>query len=148
MNKQENLYTGTEQWLIKLNEYRVRIDMPLKQIAEKADVSEKSVHRVFSGESKSPGVEIVRRIIRAMGSTINEIFGESGAVIGGQDLVALQAKIDSLAAENELLKAENNVLKGKADALSAENDLLRLKLEHKEEIISLHNYYMKNKQGN
>ena len=40
------------------------------------------------------------------------------------------------------------VLKNKIAALTAENDLLRLKLEHKEEIISLHNYYNKLKSNN
>ena len=148
MNNQKSLYTGNEQWLINLNECRVRKDMSLKYIAEKTDVSEKSVHRIFTGESKSPGVEIVRRIIRVMDSSINEIFGESGAVIGGQDLVALQAQVDSLTAENSLLRAENSTLKDKSCALTSENELLRLKLEHKEEIISLHNYYNKLKSGN
>lgn len=143
MNKQTSLYNGTEQWLINLNEYRIKVDMPLNEVAERANVSEKSTRRIFSGESKNPGVEPVRRIIRAMGCTINEIFEESGAVIGGQDLVTLQAKVDELNAEILLIQAENNVLKSKADALSAENDLLRLKLEHKEEIISIHNYYIK-----
>lgn len=147
MSKQTSLYTGNEQWLINLNEYRIRVDMPLKQVAERSDVSEKSVHRIFSGEAKNPGVEIVRRMIRAMGGTINEIFGESGAVIGGQDLATLQTKVDSLAAENALLQAEISILKGKADSLSAENDLLRLKLEHKDELLALHNYYIKQRSG-
>ena len=143
MNKQKSLYDGQDQWLINLNNYRVRIDMPLREVAEKSMVSEKQVHRIFSGESKNPGVEPVRKILRAMGATINEIFEESGAVIGGQDLATLQAKVDELASQMSILKAENNVLKSKTDALSAENDLLRLKLEHKEEIIALHNYYIK-----
>lgn len=143
MNKQTSLYNGQEQWLINLNECRIRSNMSFKQVAEESNVPEKSVHRIFSGEAKNPGVEPVRRIIRAMGATINEIFEESGAVIGGHDLVTLQAKVDELGAEISILQAENTVLKSKADALSAENDLLRLKLEHKEEIISLHNYYIK-----
>ena len=41
----------------------------------------------------------------------------------------------------QLLQAENAMFKDKVTALTSENDLLRLKLEHKEEIISLHNYY-------
>ena len=141
MNKQKSLYNGQDQWLLNLNDYRVRIDMPLREVAEKSMESEKQVHRIFSGESKNPGVESVRKIIRAMGASINEIFEESGAVIGGQDLVSLQSKVDQLDAENALIRAENNILKAKADSLSAENDLLRLKLEHKDELLALHNYY-------
>ena len=40
-----------------------------------------------------------------------------------------------------LLQAENSILKDKNGTLTAENDLLRMTLEHKEEIIALHNYY-------
>ena len=148
MNKQTRLYTGKEQWLINLNEYRIRVNMSVKEVAERANVSEKTAHRIFSGESKSPSVETVRKMIRAMGGTLNEIFEESGAVIGGQDLVTLQAEVDRLSAELSMLQAENVVLNGKADALSAENDLLRLKLEHKDELLALHNYYIKQRTGN
>lgn len=147
MGKHMCLYHGEEQWLIKLNECRIRSDMSLKQVAELSNVSEKSVHRIFSGESKNPGVEPLRRIIRAIGATINEIFEESGAVIGGQDLVTLQNKVDEFEATIDLLRTENDILKNKADSLSAENDLLRLKLEHKDELLAVHNYYLKSKSG-
>lgn len=143
MDKQKRLYFGEEQWLINLDEHRVKANMSINEVAEKSGVSEKSVRRLFAGEGKNPGVEPTRRIIRAIGCTINEIFEESGAVIGGQDLVTLQAKVDELNAQILMIQAENNVLKSKADALSSENDMLRLKLEHKEELLALHNYYNK-----
>lgn len=143
MDRQKRMYFGEEQWLINLDEHRVKANMSINEVAEKSGVSEKSVRRLFAGEGKNPGVEPTRRIIRAIGCTINEIFEESGAVIGGQDLASLQAKVDELDVQISILQAENNVLKSKADALSAENDILRLKLEHKEEIISIHNYYIK-----
>lgn len=141
MHKHTNLYHGTEQWLIKLDECRIKASMSPKQIAEMIDESDRLVYRIFAGEAKNPSVNVVRKIIRAVGASVSEIFEESGAVIGGQDIVTLQANFDSLAAELSILQAENAVLKGKADTLSAENDMLRLKLEHKEEIIALHNYY-------
>ena len=60
-------------------------------------------------------------------------------------LSALQTEFASLSEEVTDLKLKNVTLQ-------AENDLLRIKLEHKEEIISLHNYYnsviMKKEQGN
>jgi cell division protein FtsB len=48
-------------------------------------------------------------------------------------------------AEMALLQAELSVLKDKVVILTAENDLLKMKLEHKEEIIALHNYYINKK---
>ena len=44
--------------------------------------------------------------------------------------------------------AENAVLKDKVSNLSVENDVLRMKPEHKEEIIFLQNYYNKLKSSN
>lgn len=124
--------------------------MSSKQIADKENLSEKSVSRVFSGEAKNPGVDLTRRIIHALGGTWSEIFGESGAVIGGQDLVTLQAKVDKLTEENDLLSSSLNlanieltVLKDKVAALESENKLLCLKLEYEERLVAVHNFYNK-----
>ena len=150
MYRQINTPNGAEQWLINLIELYNRAGMSFKQIAEKENLSEKSVSNVFLGKSKSPGVDLIRRIIHALGGTWREIFAESDAVIATQDIVALQAEVSRLTGELETLtkdatfmSAENAMLKDKIAVLTAENDLLRLKVEHKEEIIALHNYYTK-----
>ena len=150
MNKPISIPDGAEQWLINLIELKNRTDMSAKQIAEKENLSEKSVSNVFLGKSKNPGVDLIRRIIHALGGTWREIFGESDAVIGGQDLVTLQTEVDRLTAENALLtenlnisNLENAVLKDKVTALENENKLLCLKLEYEEKISALHNYYNK-----
>lgn len=150
MNKQISIPDGAEQWLVNLIELRNRTEMSTKQIAEKENLSEKSVNNVFSGKSKNPGVDLIRRIIHALGGTWREIFGESDAVIGGQDLVTLQTEVDRLTAENARLtenlnisNLENAVLKDKVTALENENKLLCLKLEYEEKITALHNYYNK-----
>lgn len=129
MNRQVCTREIHEQWRINLIALWKRTGMSAKQIAEKEDLCEKSVSRVFSGESKNPGADLVRKIIHALGGTWNEIFAESGAVIGDKDLAALQAEVGRLTEENATLRTEIA--------------MLRMKLEHKEEIIALHNYYNK-----
>ncbi len=150
MNRQISIPTGAEQWLINLIELKNRTDMSFKQIAEKENLSEKSVSNVFIGKAKSPGVDLIRRIIHALGGTWSEIFGESGAVIGGQDLVALQTEVDRLTEEVALLTSnlnisnlENAVLKDKVTALENENKLLCLKLEYEEKLNAVHSFYNK-----
>jgi transcriptional regulator with XRE-family HTH domain len=150
MNRQTNYPVGAEQWLINLIDLKNKEGLSSKQIAEKEDLAEKSVSNVFSGKSKNPGVDLIRRIIHALGGTWSEIFGESGAVIGGQDLVTLQAEVDTLTAENGVLvdklniaNLENSVLKDKVNALEAEIKLLSLKLEYEEKLIAVHNFYNK-----
>lgn len=141
-------------WLENLKEVKVRTGMSPRQIAEKANVSEKSVSRVFSGESKNPGVDLVLKIITALGGSKSEIFAESGAVIGTQDLATLQAEVNRLTEENALLTQSLNIAtldlsiqKDKVTALESETALLKMQLKHKEELLALHNYYNKIKSS-
>lgn len=150
MNRQISIPDGAEQWLINLIELKNRTDMSFKQIAEKINTAEKSVSNVFLGKSKNPGVDLVRRIIGALGGSVSEVFGESGAVIGGQDLATLQTEVDRLTEENAILVSSLNIAnldlavqKDKVTALENENKLLLLKLEYEEKIIALHDYYNK-----
>lgn len=149
MNRQISIPDGAEQWLINLIELKNRTDISFKQIAEAENLSEKSVSNVFLGKSKNPGVDLVRRIIHALGGTLSEIFTESGAVIGGQDLVTLQAEVSRLTEENAMLTQSLNIAnldltvqKDKVSTLEAEIKILRIKLECEEKIVALHNYYM------
>lgn len=135
-------------WLENLKELKEKTGISSKQIADSQKVSEKSVKRVFTGEAKNPGVELVRKIIDALGGSWHEIFAESGAVIGSQDLATLQAEASRLAEENAILAQSLNMAnkdlaeqKDKASALETEIELLKMKLIHKDEIISLHNNY-------
>lgn len=176
MNRQLSIPDGAPQWLINLIELKNRTDITIKQMAEKENLSEKSIHNVFLGKSKNPGVDLIRRIIHALGGSWREIFGESDAVIGGQSLVSLQAEVDRLTEENALLtsnlafaNSQLTEIKAKVDALESENKslhtqlaeqkeknvslesenkILQLKLEHKEELLGLHNFYNKVKTKN
>lgn len=150
MNRQISTPTDQEQWRNNLKELRNRAGMSYKQIADKENLSEKSVCRVFTGEAKNPGVDMVRRIIHALGGTWGEIFAESGAVIGGQDLATLQAEVTRLTEENALLESSLNIAnldltvqKEKVVALENEIKMLNLRLEYEEKIIALHDYYNK-----
>ncbi|MBO5701386.1 MAG: helix-turn-helix transcriptional regulator [Clostridia bacterium] len=150
MNRQISIPDGAEQWLINLIELKNRTDISVKQISEKENVAEKSVSNVFAGKAKSPGVDLIRRIIHALGGTWSEIFGESGAVIGGQDLASLQTEVDRLKSEVELLTTSLNMANIEISskekmiaALESEIKILNLKLEYEEKLVSVHNFYNK-----
>jgi transcriptional regulator with XRE-family HTH domain len=150
MNRQLNIPSGAEQWLINLIELKNRTEISIKQIAEMENLSEKSVSNVFLGKSKNPGVDLIRRIIHALGGSWREIFGESDAVIGSQDLATLQSEVDRLTEENALLVSSLNLAnldltaqKDKVSALENENKILLLKLEYEEKLLAVHNFYNK-----
>lgn len=150
MHRQTSIPEGAEQWLINLIELKNKVGKSSKQIAEEENLAEKSVCNVFLGKVKNPGVDLIRRIIHALGGHWSEIFGESGAVIGGQDLATLQAEVDRLTEEVTILTsalnlANSNLLdqKDKISTLETENKILSLKLEYDEKIIAIHDFYNK-----
>lgn len=130
-------------WLDNLKELKKAKGMSNKQIAELTNLPERTVMRIFSGETDNPYVDTLHRIVGVLGGSLDSILADSKTVVGSTNLITMQEDVDRLNSEVMLLQAENSVLKDKVTALTAENDLLRLKLEHKEEIISLHNYYNK-----
>jgi transcriptional regulator with XRE-family HTH domain len=142
--------TNAEQWIINLIDLKNKAEITAKQISEMENLAEKSVSNVFYGKSKNPGVDLIRRIIHALGGSWREIFGESDAVIGSQDLVTLQTEVDRLTQENELLTSALNlreldlsVEKNKVAALEGEIKLLKLTLEYEQKLNAVHNFYNK-----
>lgn len=132
-------------WLDTLKELKQNKGMTAKQIADRSGLPERTVKRVLSGDTANPYLDTLQRIATALGSTLDAILSDTKAVVGTEDLATLQAELTRVTAELELVAAENAVLKGKVSTLTAENDLLRMKLEHKEEIIAIHNYYIKSR---
>lgn len=129
-------------WLDRLNELKERTGMTIPQIAKATEMSERTIKRILSGE-KSPYLTNVIPIIHALGGSCGEIFEDTKAVVGNENLATLQEKLDIATAELDLIKAENAILKDKVAAFTAENELLKLEIKHKDEIIAIHNYYTK-----
>lgn len=129
-------------WLDKLKELKKAKGMSLKQIADTTNLPERTVTRIFSGDTDNPYVDTLHRIVSVLDGSLDDVLADSKAVVGSKNLAALQAEVDRLTAEVGLLAAENAMLKDKVGVFTTENELLRMKLEHKEEIISLHNYYI------
>lgn len=130
-------------WLDNLKELKKAKGMTTKQIADATSLPERTVNRIFSGDTDNPYVDTLHRIVSVLGGSLDNILADTKTVVGSTDLITLQEDLDRLNNETMLLQAEIAVLKDKVNTLTAENDMLRMKLEHKEEIISLHNYYIK-----
>jgi transcriptional regulator with XRE-family HTH domain len=150
MNRQTRNSDKPELWRSRLIELRNKSGLTYKQIAEKENIGEKTVSRVFSGEAKNPGVVLIRKIIHALGGTVNDIFEESDAVICSKDTAALQDEVTRLTEENAMLTSSLNlanielsVQKDKITALENENKILNLKIEYEEKLIAVHNFYNK-----
>lgn len=128
-------------WLENLNDLTKKSGLTNKQIADRALISEKTVERIRAGKVKTPYLDTLDKWCKAIGVTLNDVLADTMVVVGNEKLATLQENMDVANAELDIIKAENKVLNDKVAALTAENDLLRLKLDHKDEIIRLHNYY-------
>lgn len=135
-------------WLENLKKLKDESKMTTEQIAAKANLPESTVKRIFQGKTDAPRIDTIRQIVAVMNGSLDEIFAESGSVLANDTMIALKEERDRIAAELELLKAENASLLTQATALRAESDLQRVKLELKDEIIATHNYYIKNRSSN
>lgn len=128
-------------WLDNLKELKKTKGMTSKQIAIAADVAEKTVDRILSGTTVSPSVDTLRRIVTALGASLDDIFVDTQAVIATETVTELKDNVDTITAQNDLLVAKNEMLEAKVFALTTENELLKKELAHKEELLALHNLY-------
>lgn len=130
-------------WLDNIKELKRNKGMSTKQIAEATNLPERTVARIFSGDTENPYVDTLHRIVTVLGGSLDDILADTKVVVGSESLVSLQENVNVVSAERDLIVAENAILKDKVCALTSENELLRLQLKHKEELLALHNYYNK-----
>ena len=117
--------------------------MSSKQIADKTKLPERTVNRIFAGETDHPYVDTVHTIVTAMGGTLNDIFADTKVVVATDELVEIKEAVGVVEAERDYVLVENEMLKAKNAALTTEIELLKKELQHKEELLALHNYYLK-----
>ena len=124
-------------WLDKLKEIKEKAKMSTKDIALKTGFNEKTIIRIFSGETDNPYMTTLIPIANALGCSLDDIFCDTKAVVGTEKNSALQETID--AQTNEI-----NLLKNKINNIVAENDILKLKIKHQEEELkAIYDYYHK-----
>lgn len=128
-------------WLDNLKELKKKTGMSSKQVAEKANLPERTVVRIFSGETEHPYVDTLDIIVKALGYTLNDIFADTKVIVATDELVEIKENVDVIAAQNDVMAVENDMLKTKLSALTTEIELLKKELSHKDELLALHKYY-------
>ena len=122
----------------RLEELRKEKNITNKKWSEESGVSIDTINRIIHPENPgkdSPRVNTLEDLCKPLGVEVWEIF-----YLGDKSLVSLQAEINTLKAERDALVAENAVQKDKIESLKVKVDAL------KDEIISTHSYYIKQKQ--
>ena len=137
-------------WRERIIEAKKAKGITIKMMAERtpSHLTVETITRILNEKTDDPRISTVLALGESVGLSPWELFAEPNALVAFQGVLSLQAEVEdlkaervALAEENAKLKNEDKDLKDKIVATETENERLRLKLEHKEEIISLHNYY-------
>ena len=102
---------------------------------------ERTITRILSGETPNPRIDTIIELGAAVGLTPQELFADTNIVAATKSIVEIQENANVVEAERNLTIAENEMLKAKVAALTTEIELLKKELQHKDELLALHNYY-------
>ena len=130
-------------WLDNIKALKKAKGLSSKQIAEMTNMPERTVVRIFSGDTDSPYADTLHRIVSALGGSLDDILADTKVVLGEKKLATLQEDVGVVTAERDMIIAENAILKDKVTTLTAENELLKMKLMYTEELLSVHKFYNK-----
>ena len=130
-------------WLENLKELKKAKGMTSKQIADATKLPESTIKRVFSGETTDPLVSTIHRIVVALGGSLDHILADTNAVLAPETFAEVKETAEVVEAERDLVRAELEMLRAKTAAQETEILLLKERLQHKEELLAVHNYYIK-----
>ena len=130
-------------WLENIKDLKEKTKMTYKDIAKKTGLPEKTIMRVFSGQTESPTIATLIPIINALNGSFDDIFAESRALITNSTTAELQEELDKLKSEHELLIADNNLLKTEVATLTRRLELTEMKLMYSEKLLAVYDKYNK-----
>lgn len=133
----------------RIKEIQKEKGIKTKEIVERSKLSERTVTNILAGKD-GVYLDSVVRVANALDVPIEDLFKDSKATVGGATFTELQRQLETATAEKEtlsaaydLLVAENAILQKEVTNMTAKIELLQMQLMHKEELLAVHNYYIK-----
>ena len=137
-------------WLDNLKELKKTKGLTAKQIADKTHLPERTVARIFSGDTPNPYIDTLHRIVKALGGSLDDILADTKVIVACETLVEVKDALEEvkgtatvIEAERDIIRIENERLKAENANLTAELRLLKMELQYKDELIELHKFYKK-----
>ena len=128
-------------WLENLKELKKAKGMTTKQIADATKIPEGTIKRIFSGDTEDPYVTTIHRIVTVLGGSLDHVLADTNAVLAPESIAEVKETIVNTEAERDSIANENETLKAANTKLKAEIELLRKEISHKDELLALHSYY-------
>ena len=115
--------------------------MSVKQIAEQTNLPERTVSRIFSGDTPNPYVDTIHRIATALDCSLDDILADTKVVVATESLVEVKENAEVVEAERDLVLAELEMLRAKTAAQDTELQLLRERIQHKDELLAVYKLF-------
>lgn len=134
----------------RISEEKKRQNLSVKTMADtsRLHLPEETISRVLSGKTADPGISTVLDLGETVGLKPYEIFMDATLATEFKAFLELKSRNEETEAERIRIVAENESLKATNAGLVDRIRVLEMKLEHKEELLALHNYYNKLKPNN
>ena len=122
-------------WLENLKELKKEKGLSVKQIADLTNLPERTVARIFSGDTDSPYVDTLHRIVTVLGGSLDSILADTKTVLGTTTLATAQTELSLASDELSQLQERIKELEDANRTLAAENERLKLKIKLEEELL-------------
>lgn len=129
----------------RIVEEKKKLGITAKSMSERSRMRtpEETISRVLSGKTADPGVATVLDLGETVGLAPYEIFMDSTLAAEFRAFLELKSKSEETEAERIRIIAENEELKTINTSLSQKIDKLEMQLQHKIELLELHDFYRK-----
>lgn len=64
-------------WFEKLRDLKANSDMSMREISIKSGMPEPTIEKIFSGATKSPGINTIQSLVHALGYSLDDIDSDS-----------------------------------------------------------------------
>ena len=127
----------------RILEEKKRLNLSAKTMSDtsRLRLPEETISRVLSGKTSDPGISTVLDLAETVGLKPYETFMDATLATEFKAFLELKSRSEETEAERIRIIAENETLKATNAGLIDRIRVLEMKLEHKDEIIALHNYY-------
>jgi transcriptional regulator with XRE-family HTH domain len=128
--------------LEKLKELKKESGMTYEEIAIASKTPESTVKNIFLGKCE-PLASTLYRIVTSLGGSLDGVLADTNVVLSPKTLIEVQENAEVAEAERDLVIAELEMLRAKTTAQEAEIMLLKERLQHKDELLAVYNYFTK-----
>lgn len=132
----------------RITEEKKRLNLSARTMSDlsRLHILEETISRFLSGKTNDPGVNTVLDLGETVGLKPYEIFMDATMAAEFRAFLELKSKSAETEAERVKMIAENEELKITNAGLVDKIRVLEMQLDHKKELLSVYEYFTKNKQ--